>query len=101
MPDAGEPVTFNVFIRDPGAVPSKDNPVIRRIAELTGVTIEFEFLVGDLDQKVELLLPVRITPMLFLHVSKGSLMPVPLFHWRISCPNIRTYTIFILPIMKK
>lgn len=52
LPDAGEPVTFNVFIRDPGAVPSKDNPVIRRIAELTGVTIEFEFLVGDLDQKV-------------------------------------------------
>ncbi len=52
LPDAGEPVTFKVFIRDPGAVPSKDNPVIRRIAELTGVTVEFEFLIGDLDQKV-------------------------------------------------
>lgn len=52
LPDAGEPVTFKVFIRDPGTVPSKDNPVIRRIAELTGVTIEFEFLIGDLDQKV-------------------------------------------------
>lgn len=52
LPDASEPVTFNVFIRDPGAVPSKYNPVNKRIAELTGVTIEFEFLVGDLDQKV-------------------------------------------------
>lgn len=56
LPDANEPVTFKVFIRDPGAIPSKHNPVIRRITELTGVTIEFEFLVGDLDQKVEVLI---------------------------------------------
>ena len=56
LPDASEPVTFKVFIRDPGAVPSKDNPVLRQIAELTGVTIEFEFLVGDLDQKVGVLI---------------------------------------------
>lgn len=56
LPDAGEPISFNIFIRDPGAVPSKDNPILRRIAELTGVTIDFEFLVGDLDQKVGVLI---------------------------------------------
>lgn len=52
MENAGEPVTFKVFIRDVGVAPSKDNPVLRRITELTGVTIDFEFLVGDLDQKM-------------------------------------------------
>ena len=48
---ADDPVTFRVFIRDPGTAPAKDNPVLKRITELTGVTIEFEFLVGDLDQR--------------------------------------------------
>lgn len=56
LPDASEPVTFKVFIRDPGVVLSKDNPVVRRITELTGVTIEFEFLVGDLDKRVGVLI---------------------------------------------
>ena len=52
MADRNDPVTFNVFLRDPGQAPSKDNPVIKKITELTGVTINFEFLVGDLAQKV-------------------------------------------------
>ena len=51
MADADEPITFRVFIRDPSTAPSKDNPVLKKITELTGVTIEFEFLVGDLAQK--------------------------------------------------
>lgn len=46
------PITFKVFIRDPNTAPSKDNPVLKKITELTGVTIDFEFLVGDLAQKV-------------------------------------------------
>lgn len=52
LPEANDPVTFTMFVRDPGTVPSKDNPVLKKITELTGVTIDFEFLVGDLDSKV-------------------------------------------------
>lgn len=51
MPNAHEPITFRIFIRDPSAAPSKSNPVLKKITELTGVTIEYEFLVGDLAQK--------------------------------------------------
>ncbi|HEX2947322.1 MAG TPA: extracellular solute-binding protein [Clostridia bacterium] len=56
MADAGKPVTFKIFIRDASTAPSKDNPVLKRIAELTGVTIDFDFLVGDLDQKMGVLI---------------------------------------------
>ncbi len=52
MKDADKPITFSVFLRDPGQAPSKDNPVLKKITELTGVTLKFEFLVGDLNQKV-------------------------------------------------
>lgn len=52
LPDANDPITYTMFVRDPGTVPSKDNPVLKKITELTGVTIDFEFLVGDLDSKV-------------------------------------------------
>lgn len=52
MEDADDPVTYTMFVRDPGVVPADDNPVIQKIQELTGVTIKFEFLVGDLDQKL-------------------------------------------------
>lgn len=50
-PEKLDPITFTVFIRDPQQVPSKDNKIIKKITELTGVTLEFEFLVGDLQQK--------------------------------------------------
>lgn len=52
MEDAGDPITYTVFVRDPGTAPSPNNPVIKKIQELTGVTFKFEFLVGDLDQKL-------------------------------------------------
>ncbi len=52
LDDANDPITFKFFIRDPNQAPAKDNPVIAKIQELTGVTIEWEFLVGDLAQKV-------------------------------------------------
>lgn len=52
MADRNNPITFKVFLRDPGQAPSKDNPVLKKITEITGVTMEFEFLVGDLAQKV-------------------------------------------------
>jgi len=52
MEDADDPITYTFFVRDPGVAPADDNPVIRRITELTGVTVKFEFLAGDLDQKL-------------------------------------------------
>ncbi len=52
MADADDPITFDIFIRDPNEVPASDNPVLNKITELTGVTIDWEFLVGDLAQKV-------------------------------------------------
>lgn len=56
LPNRNKPVTFKVFVRDAGAVPSKDNPVLKKVTELTGVTIDYEFLVGDLNQKVGVML---------------------------------------------
>ena len=52
MADRDDPVTFTVFIRDPNMAPASSNPVLQHITELTGVTLKFEFLVGDLDQKL-------------------------------------------------
>lgn len=47
-----EPIKFTMFSGDQAQAPAKDNPVVKKIQELTGVTIEFEFLVGDLMQKM-------------------------------------------------
>lgn len=52
MADAGDPITYTYFVRDAGQDPADDNPVINKIQELTGVTLDYEFLVGDLDQKI-------------------------------------------------
>jgi putative aldouronate transport system substrate-binding protein len=52
MSDYTKKITFNVFVRDPGMAPAKTNPVLKKITQLTGVTINYEFLVGDLNQKI-------------------------------------------------
>lgn len=52
LEDADDPITYTIFVRDPGTAPSQNNPVIQKIQELTGVTLKFEYLVGDLDQKL-------------------------------------------------
>ncbi len=49
---APEPITFTMFSGDQQQAPTADNPVAKKVQELTGVTIEFEFLVGDLQQKM-------------------------------------------------
>jgi putative aldouronate transport system substrate-binding protein len=51
-----EPITFTFFSGDQQQAPDKDNPVVKKVQELTGVTIEFEFLVGDLMQKMGVLI---------------------------------------------
>ena len=41
---------------NPGEPPPEDNKIIKRIREITGVTGDFEFLVGDMEQKVGIMI---------------------------------------------
>jgi len=89
------PITFHMFIRDPGQAPDPNNPVLKKITELTGVTIEFEFLVGDLNEKVGVLLASGEYPdMMFGADAKkffdaGAL--VPLEDYIMKYPNLRAH----------
>ena len=57
IPDyAGEPITFSVFTAGAGRAPSRDNPVLQELTRITGVTLEWEFTPGDIDQKVGVLI---------------------------------------------
>ncbi len=81
MKEASEPITFKIFIRDPSTSPSKDNPVINKITELTGVTIEYEFLVGDLAQKVGVMIagedyPDAIFAQVVKFIDAGAFIPL-------------------------
>lgn len=81
MPDAKDPITFKFFIRDPSLPPAKDNPYLKKITELTGVTIEWEFLVGDLDQKTGVMIAGEDYPdAIFATASKfidaGAFIPL-------------------------
>lgn len=81
LDDADDPITFKFFIRDPSQAPSKDNPVLKKITEYTGVTIEWEFLVGDLEQKVGVMIAGEDYPdAIFAEPAKfvdaGAFIPV-------------------------
>lgn len=45
-----------MFVAGPGEAPPKDNKIVKKLQEITGVTIEFEFLVGDMEQKVGIMI---------------------------------------------
>lgn len=49
---AVKPIEFSVFIGAPGQPPTPDNKIAKLIKDQLGVTIKYEFLVGDLDQKL-------------------------------------------------
>lgn len=51
-----EPITFTMFVAGPGEAPPKDNKIVKKLQEITGVTIDFEFLVGDMEQKVGIMI---------------------------------------------
>ena len=51
MPRANEPISYTLFSRDPQQAPI-ENEFYQKIQALTGVTIKYEFLVGDLTQKL-------------------------------------------------
>lgn len=49
---AGEPLHLSVFIGQPGSQPTKDNKIFNLMKEKLNVTFQFEFLVGELEQKL-------------------------------------------------
>ena len=51
--EALEPITLTVFRGDPGDQPADDNKIYQKIKDEFGVDFEFEFLAGDLDEKVK------------------------------------------------
>ncbi|MBQ8108947.1 MAG: extracellular solute-binding protein [Clostridia bacterium] len=76
-----EPITLTVFRGDPGDQPSDDNKIYKLIEEKFGVTFEFEFLAGDLDEKLGLMIAGEDYPDLFdggnsadLIISNGALI---------------------------
>lgn len=54
--DALEPITITAFIGAPHQNPTPDNRIYKKIQEELGVTLEMEFLVGDLQQKLGIMI---------------------------------------------
>ena len=53
LPDyPGDPITFTVFVAGAGRPSASGNRVLEEITRITGVTLEWEFTPGDIDQKV-------------------------------------------------
>ena len=50
-----EPITLTAFIGEPGDQPYEDNKIYKMIEDEFGVKFEFEFLAGDLDEKIGLM----------------------------------------------
>ena len=78
---APEPITLTVFRGDPGDQPAEDNKIYKLIEEKFGVKFEFEFLAGDLDEKLGLMIAGEDYPDLFdggnsadLIISNGALI---------------------------
>ena len=49
-----EPITLTAFRGDPGDQPYEDNKIYKKIEEEFGITFEWEFLAGDLDETLGL-----------------------------------------------
>ncbi|MFD3259101.1 sugar ABC transporter substrate-binding protein [Paenibacillus lentus] len=47
-----EPFEISIFIGEAGQQPTPDNKIYKMIKEETGATFKFEFLAGDIDQKL-------------------------------------------------
>ena len=60
-----EPIMLTVFRGDPGDQPKEDNKIYKLIEEKFGVTFKFEYLAGDLDEKLGLMIAGEDYPDLF------------------------------------
>ena len=76
-----EPITLTVFRGDPGDQPAEDNKIYKLIEEKFGVSFEFEFLAGDLDELLGLKINGEDYPDLFdggnsadLIINAGALL---------------------------
>ncbi len=76
-----EPITLTVFRGDPGDQPTEDNKIYKLIEEKFGVSFKFEFLAGDLDEKLGMMIAAEDYPDLFdggnsadLIISNGALI---------------------------
>ncbi len=49
---AEEPLHISVFVGQPGSQPTEDNKIFKLMEEKLNVTFQFEFLVGELEQKL-------------------------------------------------
>ena len=47
-----KPITISAFIGTPNQAPTADNRIYKKIKDELGVTLNMEFLVGDLQQKL-------------------------------------------------
>ncbi|MBQ3762532.1 MAG: extracellular solute-binding protein [Clostridia bacterium] len=63
--EGAEPITLTVFRGDPGDQPTEDNKIYKLIEEKFGVTFKFEFLAGDLNEKLGLMIAGEDYPDLF------------------------------------
>ncbi len=71
---AQEPITLTVFIGEPGDQPTEDNKIYKLIEEEFGIKFEFEFLAGDLDEKLGLMLANEDYPDLFNGSNSADLI---------------------------
>lgn len=89
------PITYHMFLRDPGQSPDPNNPVLKKITELTGVTIEFEFLVGDLNEKIGVMLASGDYPEIMFGADAKKFFDagalVPLDDYIMKYPNLRAH----------
>ena len=76
-----EPITLTVYAGDPGDPPTADNKIYKLIEEKFGITFEFSFLSGNLDEELGLKIASKDYPDLFsggnssdLIISGGALI---------------------------
>lgn len=71
---AQEPITLTVFVGESGDQPTEDNKIYKLIEEEFGIKFEFEFLAGDLDEKLGLMLANEDYPDLFNGSNSADLI---------------------------
>ena len=72
--DALEPITLTAFIGDPGDQPAEDNKIYKLIEEKFGVTFEFEYLAGNLDETLGVKIAGKDYPDLFCGGNSADLI---------------------------
>jgi putative aldouronate transport system substrate-binding protein len=97
-----ELITLDVFICDPGQAPTKDNKIYKLIEEELGVKFNFEFLVGDIDQKAGVMIASGDYPDLVMgaaqkYIDAGALIGFDQFITD-ETPNLKE---FVEPIKNK